>query len=205
MKDLEDKITNIIKNSKNDIIPIIEKRLLGIREELENKASTLDVKKLLPDITEAAESSKKMKEEFKEIRANGLIGEKGKKAEDDINLALSKLAQLEGKFSWLHTSHKDMSKRLQDSMSASQPLMMNAVDVNSGFHDTGITEVKEDLDRIHKELMNINSKIKENVTDLKAKINEKVDDRALNELEDQLTTDFDQTIKSTNYNKLSRL
>ena len=78
MKDMEDKITNIIKNSKNDIIPIIEKRLLGIREELENKASTLDVKKLLPEVTEAAESSKKMKEEMKDIKERGLIGDKGK-------------------------------------------------------------------------------------------------------------------------------
>lgn len=58
IKEMDDKITNIIKTSKNDIIPIIEKRLLGIREELENKASTLDVKKLVPQVTEAFEFSK---------------------------------------------------------------------------------------------------------------------------------------------------
>ena len=168
----------------------------GIREELENKASTLDLKKLLPEITEATESSKKMKEEMRDMKENGLIGEKGKKAEYDISLALSKLAQVEGKFQWLHTSHKDMMKKVQESLSASQPLMMNAVDVNAGFQENISTEVKEDLDRIRRDISNINSKIKESANELKNKINEKVDDRALNELEDQITTDLDQTIKS---------
>ena len=37
LKEVDDKLTSIMKNSKNDIIPVIEKRLNGIREELENK------------------------------------------------------------------------------------------------------------------------------------------------------------------------
>lgn len=198
IKEMDDKITNIIKTSKNDIIPIIEKRLLGIREELENKASTLDVKKLLPQVTEAYELSKKAKDEINEIKEKGLLGDKGGKMLDDINLAHSKIAQLDGKFTWLHTSHKDLMKKLHDSMNAAQPLMMNTVDVgsSSGVPDSAVSEIKEEIERHKKELTGINSKIKESVNELKEKLNEKVDDRALNELEDQLTTDIDQTIKS---------
>ena len=193
---MDDKITNIIKTSKNDIIPIIEKRLLGIREELENKASTLDVKKMLPQVTEATEIGKKVKEEIKDLRENGLFGEKGKKMVDDINLSHSKIAQLDGKFTWLHTSHKDLMKKFHDSLNASQPLMMNAVEVGAGISDSAITEIKEEIERQKKEINGINVKLKESISEIKEKLNEKVDDRALNELEDQLTTDIDQTIKS---------
>lgn len=132
---------------------------------------------------------------MQEIRASGLIGNKGKKAEEAITLTSSKLAQLEGKFTWLHTSHKDLSRKVQESLSASQPLMMNAVDPNSGISDEVVLEIRKELEKLRKEDTNININLKTAINELKNKINEKVDDRALNELEDQLTTDIDQTIK----------
>lgn len=133
---------------------------------------------------------------MQEIRSNGLIGEKGKKAEDDLNLTMGKVAQLEGKFTWLHTSHKDLMKKIQESLSASQPLVMSAIDYNSGVSEAVTMELKNEVDKIMREINNIKAQIKNVTNELKQKIGEKVDDRALNELEDQLTTDIDQTIKS---------
>lgn len=143
-------------------------------------------------------SVNKAKDEINEIREKGLFGEKGTKMINDIALAHSKIAQLDGKFTWLHTSHKDLMKKFQESLNASQPLMLNTADAGtvSRVPDTSSGEFKEEIERHKKELSGINSKIKEAVVELKERINEKVDERALNELEDQLTTDIDQTIKS---------
>lgn len=57
VKEIDEKLANVVKTSKNDIIPILEKRLNGIREELETKANILDLKKLIPDITEVGKQS----------------------------------------------------------------------------------------------------------------------------------------------------
>ena len=140
--------------------------------------------------------NKTIKEEMVEIRENGLIGEKGKKAEEELSLNVSKIAQLEGKFQWLHTSHKDLMKKMHESMSATTPLVMNTMDMNSGVSEVAVLEVKEDIDKTNREISNVKAYFKNAVTELKSKISEKVDDKALNELEDQLTTDIDQTIKS---------
>jgi hypothetical protein len=197
IKDLDEKLTNVVKNSKNDIIPIIEKRLNGIREELENKASTLDLKKMLPEITLASETNKQLREEMKKIRENGLIGEKGIKAEEEIKLSSSRLAQLEGKFTWLHSSHKDLIKKMHESLSATQPLMMSSHDATSGVSEVVMAETKKDMDRLQKEISNLASNLRMQVGDLKTKLSEKIDEKTLNELEDQITTDIDQTIRST--------
>lgn len=110
---------------------------------------------------------------------------------------MSKLAQLEGKFSWLHNSYKELNGRIHDSLRASQPLMMSAVEVSSGVPDSAIVEIKEEMDKLRREITNTNQNLKVAANELKTKISEKVDDKALNELEDLLTTDIDQTIKST--------
>lgn len=197
LKEVDEKITNVLKNSKNEIIPVIEKRLDGIREELENKASTLDVKKLIPELTYNSETNKKINEEMKSIRESPLFGEKGKKIEEDLSLTISKLAQLDGKFTWLHTSHKDLIKKMHESINASQPLMMNTLDLGGGtISDAVVVEIKEEIEKLQREVNSINANFKLTVQDLKQKIGEKVDDRALNQLEDQLTTDIDQTIRS---------
>ena len=130
-----------------------------------------------------------------EIRANGLIGAKGKKAQEELSLNVSKVAQLEGKFQWLHTSHKDLIKKMHDSIHTATPLVMNTMDINSGVPEVEVLEVKEDIDKTNLEISNVKAYFKNSINELKIKISEKVDDRALNQLEDQLTTDIDQTIK----------
>ena len=52
LKDLDDRLNGFIKSSKNELIPILEKRINGMREEIDTKANTLDLKKLIPDINE---------------------------------------------------------------------------------------------------------------------------------------------------------
>ena len=137
-----------------------------------------------------------IKKEIAAFRNDGLVGEKGKKIEEEVSLSTGKLAQLEGKFTWLHQSHKDLIRKMNESLNASQPLMMNTLEMNTGMNEATAGELRDDLSKLDKEIMNTNSHFKITVNDLKAKIGEKVDDRALNELEDQLTTDMDQIIRS---------
>lgn len=101
-------------------------------------ASRLDLKKLQPEISEASESNKIIKEEIEKFRAEGLVGEKGQKIEEEVGLSSSKLAQLEGKFSWLHQAHKDLSNKMNESMNASQPLMLNHLGANSGINEAAV-------------------------------------------------------------------
>lgn len=197
LKEVDDKLINIIKNSKNDIIPVIEKRLGGIREELENKASKLDIKRLIPDITEAIDANKVIKQEILEVRKSGLFGEAGNKIIEDVSLTANKLSQLDAKFTWLHQSHKDLLKKMNESMNASQPLLMNPLGDNV-MNEAVYGEVKEGAYKLERKLEDLSNTFKLTVTDLKSKLSDKVDDRALNELEDTLTTDIDQTIRSFN-------
>ena len=199
VKDMDEKLTNILKTSKNDLIPIIEKRLNGIREELENKASTLDVKRLIPEVNLASETNKKIREEMQNIREEGLIGDKGRKAEENINFTMSRVSQLEGKFTWMHNSHKDLTKKMHENMSASQPLMLNNNDGGTMVNEAIMIEVRKDMEKLQKEINSTSSTLRVNVNDLKAKLNDKIDERTLNELEDQITTDIDQTIRSKSY------
>jgi predicted transcriptional regulator len=201
IKDIDDKIMFIMKNNKNDIIPIIEKRLSGVREELENKASKLDLKLFVPDITEAIAACREVKREMQIIHDSGLLGETGTKLQEDVSLSTSKLSQLDAKFTWLHQSHKDLIKKMNESMNASQPLMMNPNGEN-GISDVVFKEIKEETNKLERKLEDLSDNFKHTVNDLKAKISEKVGDKALNELEDTLTTDIDQTIRSKFTTKL---
>ncbi|CAI2383979.1 unnamed protein product [Moneuplotes crassus] len=198
IKDIDEKLVNIIKNSKNDIIPIIEKRLDGIREEIENKASKLDLKKIMSDVQYFTESSKQMNDEISAFKQEGLVGEKGKKIEEEVSLTSSKLAQLEGKFTWLHEAHKDLKTKTNESLKASQPLMMSNIDMNKMVGEEAFSEIREEIRKLDREISDLSTSLKYTTNDLKSKINEKVDDRNLNELEDQLTTDMDQIIRSFN-------
>jgi predicted transcriptional regulator len=202
IKDIDDKVMFIMKNNKNDIIPIIEKRLSGIREELENKASKLDLKLFVPDITEATEACRDVKKQMQIIHDSGLLGETGNKLKEDVSLSTSKLSQLDAKFTWLHQSHKDLIKKMNESINASQPLLMNPNGEN-GISDVVIKEVKEETNKLERKLEDLSDNFKHTINDLKAKISEKVGDRALNELEDTLTTDIDQTIRSKFTTKLN--
>lgn len=197
LKDVDDKLINLVKNSKSDMIPVIEKRLTGIREELENKASKLDIKKLIPDITEAINANKVIKQEMLDVRKSGLFGDAGTKIIEEVSLTTSKLSQLDAKFTWLHQSHKDLLKKMTESINASQPLLMNPMGDNV-MSEAVYGEVKEGTHKLERQLEDLSNSFKLTITDLKAKISEKVDDRALNELEDTLTTDIDQTIRSFN-------
>ena len=159
-------------------------------------ASRLDLKKLQPEIFEASRSNKIIKEEINKFKEEGLVGEKGRKIEEEVSLSSSKLAQLEGKFTWLHQAHKDLIKKTNESMNASQPLMMNPLGGNSGINETAFGELKEEIRKLEREISDLTSNFKLSVNDLKIKIGEKVEERNLNELEDQLTTDMDQIIRS---------
>lgn len=161
-----------------------------------NIASKLDLKKLQSDVYLCNESNRVIREEITKFTKEGLVGERGKKMEEEVSLTAGKLAQLEGKFTWLHQAHKELKKRLNDSLKASQPLMMNQYDTNRGVSEVAVSEFKDELRKLEHEISDLTANVKMHVTDLKSKISEKVDDRNLNELEDQLTTDMDQIIRS---------
>ncbi|CAI2383440.1 unnamed protein product [Moneuplotes crassus] len=198
IKDLDDRLGNVVKNSKDSVVPIIEKRVDGIREEIENKASKLELKKLKSDVQLCAEYNKEIDNEITDFKKDGLVGEKGKKIEEEVSLTSSKLAQLEGKFSWLHEAHKELKKTTNDSLKASQPLMIGNIDTNKTVNSEVVFELKEEIRKLDREIKDLASHLKITVGDLKAKISEKVDERNLSELEDQLTTDMDQIIRSFN-------